>query len=172
MLALILSIGHVLGHAGNHWSLFEHDCLNKLISTFFTNLWGLYEKNWEFSHIISHHCYNYTDKDYIIEQHVPSQFYPVRACDPWKPIHAYQHYFYQISHIIAFLIGGIRLDCAPWIFVSPFLRSLQRNTESWTPAPQFDPIVHIMNYITMKMVLVLNIFISFMKIMIISFQSC
>ena len=135
--ALLLSFGHLAGHAGNHWSLFEYDFLNRMVSVCCTNLWGLYEKNWEFSHVISHHCYNYTDRDYIIEQHVPSQFYRVRDCDPWRPIHAYQHYFYQVSHIVAFIIGGLRLDCAPWIFISPLLRTLQHNKESIFPAPQF-----------------------------------
>ncbi len=136
-IGFLISAGHVAGHAGNHWSLFESDTLNGLVSIICTNLWGLYEKNWEFSHVISHHCYNYTNRDYIIEQHVPSQFYRVRECDPWKPIHAYQHYFYQVSHIVAFIVGGLRLDCAPWIFISPLLRSLQRNKESIFPAPQF-----------------------------------
>ena len=65
-----MSIGHSAGHAGNHWSLSNSDTLNAIVSMLCTNLWGLREKYWEYSHLISHHCYNYTERDYIMEQHV------------------------------------------------------------------------------------------------------
>lgn len=69
-LSMIMAIGHLAGHAGNHWSLSSGDFVNKYTSLLCTCLWGLREKYWEFSHLISHHCYNYTERDYIMEQHV------------------------------------------------------------------------------------------------------
>jgi len=136
-LGLIMSLGHLAGHAGNHWSVSKYDWFNRMVSMTCTSLWGLREKNWEFSHLISHHCYNYTDRDYIMEQHVPLKYFRVRDSDPWRPIHAYQHYLYLTTPFTAFFLGGIRLDCAPWIFVSPFLQFLRMNRESPMPAPQF-----------------------------------
>lgn len=137
LLGAIMSVGHVCGHAGNHWSLSSSDWVNKFISVTCTNLWGLREKYWEFSHLISHHCYNYTDKDYIMEQHVPMSYFRVRASDPWRPIHAYQHWVYITTFFTSFVLGAIRLDCAPWIVLSPVLKSLRRNNDSPLPAPQF-----------------------------------
>lgn len=134
---LMLAFGHLLGHAANHWSLSSNDTVSRILSITCTNFWGLYEKNWEFSHVISHHCYNYTDRDYVMDQHAPPQFYRVRPSDPWKPLHAYQHIYYQFSHIVAFFVGGLRLDCAPFIFVAPLLRVLRRNRDSPLPGPQF-----------------------------------
>jgi len=136
-LGSIISIGHLIGHAGNHWSLSSNNYINKFFSMTCTNLWGLREKNWEFSHLISHHCYNYTDRDYIMEQHVPLQYFRVRECDPWNKSHSYQHILFLICPILAFFIGGLRLDCAPFIFISPFLNFLRKNRESPLPAPQF-----------------------------------
>lgn len=136
-LGFVMSIGHLGGHAGNHWSLSEYDWVNKLISMTCTSLWGLREKNWEFSHLISHHCYNYTDRDYIMEQHVPMAYFRVRDADTWKPIHAYQHWLYLTTPFTAFFLGALRLDCAPFIFISPFLSFLRRNHDSPMPAPQF-----------------------------------
>jgi linoleoyl-CoA desaturase len=136
-LGLIMSLGHLAGHAGNHWAVSKYDFFNRFMSMTCTSLWGLREKNWEFSHLISHHCYNYTDRDYIMEQHVPFAYFRVRDSDPWKPIHKYQHYLYLTTPITAFFLGALRLDCAPWIFVSPFLSILRRNRDSPMPAPQF-----------------------------------
>lgn len=136
-LGSIMSIGHLAGHAGNHWSLSSVDWINSITSMLCTSLWGLREKYWEFSHLISHHCYNYTDRDYIMEQHVPLKYFRVRESDPWKPLHAYQHLIYLTTPITAFFVGAIRLDCAPWIFLSPLLAGLRRNNDSPAPAPQF-----------------------------------
>lgn len=136
-LGLIMSIGHLAGHAGNHWSLSRGNWINRLASSLCTSLWGLREKYWEFSHLISHHCYNYTDRDYIMEQHVPLKYFRVRESDPWRPIHAYQHYTYLTTPITAFFMGALRLDCAPFIFLAPFLQGLRRNNDSPAPAPQF-----------------------------------
>lgn len=61
-LALMMSIGHLAGHAGNHWSLGTSDFMNATTSKLCTCLWGLRERYWEFSHLISHHCYNYTER--------------------------------------------------------------------------------------------------------------
>lgn len=137
MIGVMMSLGHLCGHAGNHASLSSRDWVNKFVSITCTNLWGLREKYWEFSHLISHHCYNYTDRDYILEQHVPTQFFRVRDGDPWRPIHAYQHLILLTTPFTAFFVGAIRLDCAPWIFVFPLLSFLKRNKDSPLPAPQF-----------------------------------
>lgn len=136
-IGVIMSIGHLAGHAGNHWSLSSNDTFNRFISMTCTSLWGLREKYWEFSHLISHHCYNYTDRDYIMEQHVPLKYFRVRDTDAWRPIHAYQHLLYLTTPITAFFLGSLRLDCAPWILLAPLLSSLRRNNDSPAPAPQF-----------------------------------
>lgn len=136
-LGIIMSVGHLAGHAGNHWSLSSVDSVNRITSMLCTSLWGLREKYWEFSHLISHHCYNYTERDYIMEQHVPLKYFRVRESDPWKPMHAYQHLIYLTTPITAFFVGALRLDCAPWIFLSPLLAGLRRNNDSPAPAPQF-----------------------------------
>ena len=136
-LGAIMSVGHVAGHAGNHWSLSSKDWVNSLVSVTCTNLWGLRERYWEFSHLISHHCYNYTDRDYIMEQHVPLKYFRVREADPWRPIHRYQHWLYITTFFTSFVLGALRLDCFPWIVLSPLLSSLRRNKDSVTPAPQF-----------------------------------
>jgi len=136
-LGITMSVGHVAGHAGNHWSLSSLDWVNAIVSVTCTNLWGLRERYWEYSHLISHHCYNYTDRDYIMEQHVPMKYFRVRESDPWRPIHAYQHWIYISTFFTSFLLGAIRLDCAPWIFVAPLLGSIRRNKDSPAPAPQF-----------------------------------
>lgn len=136
-LGIIISICHLLGHAGNHWSLSKSNIINKIISLTCTNLWGLREKNWEFSHLISHHCYNYTDNDYIMEQHVPFKYFRIRECDKWKSIHKYQHLTYLTTPITSFFIGSIRLDCFPWIILNPILSFLKNNKKSIFPAPQF-----------------------------------
>lgn len=133
----LMAVGHLAGHAGNHWSVSAYDWVNKFVSVTCTSLWGLREKYWEFSHLISHHCYNYTDRDYVMEQHVPTQYFRVREEDPWRPIHAYQPYIYMTTPFTAFFLGALRLDCAPWIVFSPFLSSLRRNHDSPAPAPQF-----------------------------------
>ena len=133
-----MSVGHLAGHAGNHWSLSSKDWVNGFISVTCTSLWGLREKYWEFSHLISHHCYNYTDRDYIMEQHVPLKYFRVRESDAWRPYHAYQHLVYLTTPFTAFFLGFfMRLDCAPWIFFSPLLSFLKRNKDSPAPAPQF-----------------------------------
>eukprot|EP01035_Chromulina_nebulosa_P017165 gene17165-22680_t len=137
LIGVMMGVGHLAGHAGNHWSLSSYDWLNKLVSVTCTNLWGLRERYWEFSHLISHHCYNYTDRDYIMEQHVPLKYFRVRETDEWKPIHAYQHIFYLTTPITSFFVGALRLDCAPWIFAAPLLAKLRMNKESPAPAPQF-----------------------------------
>lgn len=139
LVAVVMSIGHLAGHAGNHWSLGTSDFLNAITSKLCTCLWGLREKYWEFSHLISHHCYNYTERDYVMEQHVPMKYFRIRPSDPWKPIHKYQHLFYLTTPITSFFLGALRLDCAPWIFLSrlPFLEGLRRNHDSVAPAPQF-----------------------------------
>lgn len=136
-IGIIMSVGHVAGHAGNHWSLSSKDWVNALVSVTCTNLWGLREKYWEFSHLISHHCYNYTDRDYIMEQHVPMKYFRVRETDEWRPIHAYQHWLYLTTFFTSFVLGAIRLDCFPWILLAPVLSSLRRNNDSPAPAPQF-----------------------------------
>ena len=136
-LGAIMSVGHVAGHAGNHWSLSSSDWVNKFVSATCTNLWGLRERYWEFSHLISHHCYNYTDRDYIMEQHVPMKYFRVRESDPWRPVHAYQHWVYLSTFFSSFVLGAIRLDCFPWIVLAPVLSSLRRNNDSPAPAPQF-----------------------------------
>jgi len=136
-MGFVMSLGHLAGHAGNHWSLSKYDWFNKLVSMTCTSLWGLREKNWEFSHLISHHCYNYTDRDYIMEQHVPMAYFRVRHDDPWKPIHTYQHWLYLTTPFTAFFLGAVRLDCTPFIFLAPFLSALRRNKDSPMPAPQF-----------------------------------
>lgn len=136
-LGFIMSMGHSCGHSGNHGALSSNDTFNRFVSMTCTNLWGLREKYWEFSHLISHHCYNYTDRDYILEQHLPLEYFRVRESDPWKPIHAYQHLLYLATPFTAFVVGAMRLDCAPWIFVSPLLGFLRHNKESHLPAPQF-----------------------------------
>ena len=133
----LMAVGHLVGHAGNHWSLSSNETLNRFLSLTCTNLWGLREKNWEFSHLISHHCYNYTDRDYIMEQHVPLQYFRVRECDAWRPIHAYQHIIYLFTPLTGFIMGALRLDCAPWVLLSPLLAPLRRNQDSPMPAPQF-----------------------------------
>lgn len=61
-IAVMMSVGHLAGHAGNHWSLGTTDFLNAVTSKLCTCLWGLRERYWEFSHLISHHCYNYTER--------------------------------------------------------------------------------------------------------------
>jgi len=137
LLGFIMSLGHLQGHMGNHWGISSKDWINKLVSVTCTSLWGLREKNWEFAHLISHHCYNYTEKDFIMEQHLPLKFFRFRESDPWKPMHAYQHITYLLSPLFAFFIGGIRVDCAPFVFVSPLLGFLKYNRESPLPAPQF-----------------------------------
>jgi fatty acid desaturase len=137
LVAVMMSVGHLAGHAGNHWSLGTSDFLNAITSKLCTCLWGLREKYWEFSHLISHHCYNYTERDYVMEQHVPMKYFRIRPTDPWKPIHKYQHLFYLTTPITSFFLGSLRLDCAPWIFVSPLLSGLRRNHDSIAPAPQF-----------------------------------
>jgi Fatty acid desaturase len=72
-----------------------------------------------------------------MEQHVPMKYFRIRESDPWKPIHQYQHIFYLTTPITSFFVGALRLDCAPWIFVSPFLSVLRQNKSSPAPAPQF-----------------------------------
>ena len=137
LIGLVMALGHLAGHAGNHYSLSSKDWYNKFFSMMCTSLWGLREKNWEFSHLISHHCYNYTERDYILEQHVPLNFFRVRESDEWKPIHTYQHFLYLTTPLTAFIIGFLRLDCAPFIFLSPLLNALRSNRKSPMPAPQF-----------------------------------
>lgn len=137
LLGIMMGVGHLAGHAGNHWSLSNGNFVNQLVSMTCTCLWGLRERYWEFSHLISHHCYNYTDRDYIMEQHVPLKYFRVRSSDPWKPLHQYQHIFYLTTPITSFFVGALRLDCAPWIFIAPLLASLRRNADSPAPAPQF-----------------------------------
>lgn len=136
-LGFVMALGHLAGHAGNHWAVSKYDSFNRFMSMTCTSLWGLREKNWEFSHLISHHCYNYTDRDYIMEQHAPFAYFRVRECDAWRPIHAWQHWIYLTTPITAFVIGALRLDCFPFIFLSPFLAFLRNNRESPLPAPQF-----------------------------------
>lgn len=136
-MGFVMSLGHLAGHQGNHWGVSKYDWFNKLVSMTCTSLWGLREKNWEFSHLISHHCYNYTDRDYIMEQHVPLAYFRVRPDDAWRPIHAYQHWLYLTTPFTAFFLGALRLDCAPFIFISPFFAFLRRNKDSPMPAPQF-----------------------------------
>lgn len=119
LLSLVMAIGHLAGHAGNHHSLSEYSFVNKAISKFCTNTWGLREQYWTFSHLISHHCYNYADRDYMLEQHVPTRYFRIRPEDPYRPLHKYQHYFYMFSPAMAFVIGALRWDCAPWCFVAP-----------------------------------------------------
>lgn len=136
-MGFIMGIGHLVGHAGNHSSLSSSDWVNKFTSMTCTSLWGLREKYWEFSHLISHHCYNYTDNDYILEQHVPLKYFRVRESDAWRPIHRFQHFLYLTTPITSFFIGAIRLDCFPFILLQPFLSGLRRNTDSPAPAPQF-----------------------------------
>jgi fatty acid desaturase len=137
LLGAIMSVGHLAGHAGNHWSLSSIDSVNKFVSMTCTSMWGLREKYWEFSHLISHHCYNYTERDYIMEQHVPLKYFRIRESEAWAPVHAYQHYTYLTTPITAFFLGGLRLDCAPWILFGPLLAGLRRNKDSMVPAPQF-----------------------------------
>jgi fatty acid desaturase len=137
LLGALMSLGHLQGHMGNHWGVSSHDWVNRFVSITCTSLWGLREKNWEFAHLISHHCYNYTEKDFIMEQHLPMKFFRIRSEDPWLPMHAYQHITYLLSPLFAFFIGGIRVDCAPFVFVSPILGFLKYNRESPLPAPQF-----------------------------------
>lgn len=72
-----------------------------------------------------------------MEQHVPMKYFRIRESDAWKPIHKYQHLFYLTTPITSFFLGSLRLDCAPWIFVSPLLSGLRRNSNSVAPAPQF-----------------------------------
>lgn len=134
---LLIAFGHLQGHAGNHWSLSKYNIINKFMSTFCTSLWGLRERYWEYSHLISHHCYNYTEKDYIMEQHVPLKYFRIRPSDPWKPIHKWQHYIYLTTPFTSFFIGGFRIDCFPFILISPILNVLRRNKDSVLPAPQF-----------------------------------
>jgi len=136
-LGVVMSVGHLVGHAGNHSSLSSRDWVNKFTSMTCTSLWGLREKYWEFSHLISHHCYNYTDNDYILEQHVPLKYCRVRDSVAWTPIHTYQHFLYLTTPITSFFIGAIRLDCFPFILLYPFLSGLRRNHDSPAPAPQF-----------------------------------
>ena len=102
-----MGLGHLAGHAGNHWAVSESDNFNRAISVLCTSLWGLREKNWEFSHLISHHCYNYTDRDYIMEQHAPFAYFRIRECDRWRPIHAWQHLIYLTTPFTAFFLGAI-----------------------------------------------------------------
>ena len=109
LMGILMGIGHLAGHAGNHWSLSSNDFINKFVSITCTNLWGLREKNWEFSHLVSHHCYNYSDRDYIMEQHVPLKYFRVRESDAWQPIHAWQHILYLTTPYTSFLIGAMRL---------------------------------------------------------------
>ena len=113
-----MGLGHLAGHAGNHWAVSESDNFNRAIS-------------------VSHHCYNYTDRDYIMEQHAPFAYFRIRECDRWRPIHAWQHLIYLTTPFTAFFLGAIRLDCFPYICVSPFLSMLRNNRESPLPAPQF-----------------------------------
>lgn len=134
---LSMGPGHTAGHAGNHWSVSKYNFINKFVSMTCTNLWGLREKNWEFSHLISHHCYNYTERDYIMEQHVPSSFFRIRDSDPWLPLHKWQHISYLFTPLTSFLIGALRFDCVPWLFISPLLASFKMNKSSPFPAPQF-----------------------------------
>jgi hypothetical protein len=61
----------------------------------------------------------------------------VRDCDAWRPIHAYQHIIYLFTPLTGFFMGALRLDCAPWVLLSPLLSSLRRNQDSPMPAPQF-----------------------------------
>jgi len=136
-MGIIMSVGHLVGHAGNHSSLSSSDWVNKFTSMTCTSLWGLREKYWEFSHLISHHCYNYTDNDYILEQHVPLKYFRVRESDTWRPVHRFQHFVYLITPITSFFVGAIRLDCFPFILLQPFLSGLRRNADSPAPAPQF-----------------------------------
>jgi hypothetical protein len=72
-----------------------------------------------------------------MEQHVPFKYFRVREQDPWRPVHAYQHWLYLTTPFTAFFLGAIRLDCAPFVFASPFLQFLRMNRESPMPAPQF-----------------------------------
>jgi fatty acid desaturase len=137
VLGIVMSYGHLAGHAGNHWSLSSMNWFNRSVSVLCTGLWGLREKNWEFSHLISHHCYCYTEKDYIAEQHVPYAYFRIKDTDTWKPIHAYQHLLYLTTPFTSFFLGGLRLDCAPFIFVSPLLGFVRYNRDSPLPAPQF-----------------------------------
>uniref|UniRef100_A0A6U4G8Y8 Cytochrome b5 heme-binding domain-containing protein n=1 Tax=Phaeomonas parva TaxID=124430 RepID=A0A6U4G8Y8_9STRA len=143
LMAYFMTAGHVCGHAANHYSLFESSFWNNLFSTTFTNLWGLREQYWTFSHLLSHHCYNYADRDYMIEQHVPTRYFRTRPEDPWKPINAYQHYIYRVAPAFAFFMGALRWDCAPWVFVAPIAvpiltkLGLMRAGESSVAAPQF-----------------------------------
>jgi hypothetical protein len=74
-----------------------------------------------------------------MEQHVPLKYFRIRSTDPWRPVHAYQHFLYLTTPFTSFVIGAMRLDCAPWVFIAPLLNylKLNRNTDSIAPAPQF-----------------------------------
>jgi hypothetical protein len=72
-----------------------------------------------------------------MEQHVPLKYFRARECDPWNKTHSYQHILFLICPIISFFIGGLRSDCAPFIFISPLLYFLKNNRNSPLPAPQF-----------------------------------
>ena len=142
-LGVFMSAGHVLGHAANHYSLSEYSAVNGAVSCICTNLWGLRETHWTFSHLISHHCYNYAERDYMIEQHVPTRYFRTRPEEPWKPAYRYQHWVYVLSPAMAFVMGAMRWDCAPWCVAAPVLVPLLkalgalRSGESTVAAPQF-----------------------------------
>lgn len=61
-LSVVMAVGHLAGHAANHYSVSEYSWVNKCISKFCTNTWGLREQYWTFSHLLSHHCYNYAER--------------------------------------------------------------------------------------------------------------
>ena len=48
-MGLCMALGHLAGHAGNHWAVSKHDWVNRFMSVTCTSLWGLREKNWETS---------------------------------------------------------------------------------------------------------------------------
>jgi len=133
---IFLSFGHGSNHALIHHQVTSISGFNTFFS-FLPNLWGMSDRYWEFSHNISHHMYCYNDKDYMVEQHLPSNWFRIYEDAEWKPYHKYQHYYYLFAPVIAFLYGGFRPTCAPFVFAYPLIAPFFNRASSPIPCPSF-----------------------------------
>lgn len=107
-----------LMHAGSHHALSTNYYVN-LFGRCVGEVWGLREANWVFAHVVSHHMECYTQKDYMVDQHVPPFFFRIYKSTPWVPRYAWQHVWYVLSWPLAVANGCVRWNCAPFCFALP-----------------------------------------------------
>lgn len=141
---ICLTAGQGMLHAASHRGLSRNYYIN-MFCRVFGETWGLREANWEFAHVISHHMECYTQQDYMIDQHVPPEFFRIYESTPYVERYKYQHIWYVISIPLAIMNGGVRWNCAPFSIILPFkklyesMRTMNNIHKTPFPGPRNMP---------------------------------